>query len=223
MEENKKMDTKKIKEEATETVNQVKDTIKNVDIKKDSLETKGFVTEMFKNPLEKLKEIATKKDKNFLKYVIIILAVWCIIELVRECFSLNNLWGYSSLGKNILNVVIAGITPIIIILVMSIIVYITKGKSKKDLTTIIATITSANIPMVIASIVSLLTLINSRASVLTNPFAQLCNVITVVLSYFGIKSLLGIEKNSEYIKKFVVIEAIYYIVYIVLTFLGIYI
>ena len=220
--EEKNMDSKNIKEEATDAVNQVKDTIKNVDIKKDSLETKGFIVEMFKNPLEKIREIATKNDKKFLKYVIIILVIWCISELVHEIFTLN-IWGYFNLGKNILRVIIAGITPIISILVMSIIVFLVKGKNKKNLTTIISTITSANIPMVIASIVSLLTLINIRANVLTNPFAQLCNVITIILSYFGIKSLLGIEKNSEYIKKFVIIEAIFYIVYIVLSFLEIYI
>lgn len=220
--EEKNMDSKNIKEEATDAVNQVKDTIKNVDIKKDSLETKGFIVEMFKNPLEKIREIATKNDKKFLKYVIIILVIWCISELVHEIFTLN-IWGYFNLGKNILRVIIAGITPIISILVMSIIVFLVKGKNKKNLTTIISTITSANIPMVIASIVSLLTLINIRANVLTNPFAQLCNVITIILSYFGIKSLLGIEKNSEYIKKFVIIEAIFYIVYIVLSFLDIYI
>lgn len=220
--EEKNMDSKNIKEEATDAVNQVKDTIKNVDIKKDSLETKGFIVEMFKNPLEKIREIATKNDKKFLKYVIIILVIWCISELVHEIFTLN-IWGYFNLGKNILRVIIAGITPIISILVMSIIVFLVKGKNKKNLTTIVSTITSANIPMVIASIVSLLTLINIRANVLTNPFAQLCNVITVILNYFGIKSLLGIEKNSEYIKKFVIIEAIFYIVYIVLSFLDIYI
>lgn len=220
--EEKNMDSKNIKEEATDAVNQVKDTIKNVDIKKDSLETKGFIVEMFKNPLEKIREIATKNDKKFLKYVIIILVIWCISELVHEIFTLN-IWGYFNLGKNILRVIIAGITPIISILVMSIIVFLVKGKNKKNLTTIVSTITSANIPMVIASIVSLLTLINIRANVLTNPFTQLCNVITIILSYFGIKSLLGIEKNSEYIKKFVIIEAIFYIVYIVLSFLDIYI
>lgn len=220
--EEKNMDSKNIKEEATDAVNQVKDTIKNVDIKKDSLETKGFIVEMFKNPLEKIREIATKNDKKFLKCVIIILVIWCISELVHEIFTLN-IWGYFNLGKNILRVIIAGITPIISILVMSIIVFLVKGKNKKNLTTIISTITSANIPMVIASIVSLLTLINIRANVLTNPFTQLCNVITIILSYFGIKSLLGIEKNSEYIKKFVIIEAIFYIVYIVLSFLDIYI
>ena len=220
--EEKNMDSKNIKEEATDAVNQVKDTIKNVDIKKDSLETKGFIVEMFKNPLEKIREIATKNDKKFLKYVIIILVIWCISELVHEIFTLN-IWGYFNLGKNILRVIIAGITPIISILVMSIIIFLVKGKNKKNLTTIVSTITSANIPMVIASIVSLLTLINIRANVLTNPFTQLCNVITIILSYFGIKSLLGIEKNSEYIKKFVIIEAIFYIVYIVLSFLYIYI
>lgn len=220
--EEKNMDSKNIKEEATDAVNQVKDTIKNVDIKKDSLETKGFIVEMFKNPLEKIREIATKNDKKFLKYVIIILVIWCISELVHEIFTLN-IWGYFNLGKNILRVIIAGITPIISILVMSIIIFLVKGKNKKNLTTIVSTITSANIPMVIASIVSLLTLINIRANVLTNPFTQLCNVITIILSYFGIKSLLGIEKNSEYIKKFVIIEAIFYIVYIVLSFLDIYI
>ena len=64
-----KVSTKEIKQEATQTVNEVKSTIKNVDIKKDSLETKGFVTEMFKRPLEKLNEIATKKDKNFLRII----------------------------------------------------------------------------------------------------------------------------------------------------------
>ena len=220
--EEKNMDSKNIKEEATDAVNQVKDTIKNVDIKKDSLETKGFIVEMFKNPLEKIREIATKNDTKFLKYAIIILVIWCISELVHEIFTLN-IWGYFNLGKNILRVIIAGITPIISILVMSIIVFLVKGKNKKNLTTIVSTITSANIPMVIASIVSLLTLINIRANVLTNPFTQLCNVITIILSYFGIKSLLGIEKNSEYIKKFVIIEAIFYIVYIVLSFLDIYI
>ena len=93
-----KVSTKEIKQEATQAVNEVKSTIKNVDIKKDSLETKGFVTEMFKRPLEKLNEIATKKDKNFLKYVVIIIAIWCIVELVHECFSLN-LWGYAKLRR----------------------------------------------------------------------------------------------------------------------------
>ena len=43
--EERKINTDALKSEASTTVNQVKDTIKNVDIKKDSIETKGFVLE----------------------------------------------------------------------------------------------------------------------------------------------------------------------------------
>ena len=44
--EEKKVNTEELKSEASNTVNQVKDTIKTVDIKKDSIETKGFVTDI---------------------------------------------------------------------------------------------------------------------------------------------------------------------------------
>ena len=40
-----------VKKETEETVNQVKDTIKNVDLKNDSKEAKGFFFSFFKNPL----------------------------------------------------------------------------------------------------------------------------------------------------------------------------
>ena len=58
--EEKKVNTEELKSEASTTVNQVKDTIKNVDIKKDSIETKGFIAELFKDPLGKIKEIVDK-------------------------------------------------------------------------------------------------------------------------------------------------------------------
>lgn len=49
----REVNTEELKSEASTTVNQVKDTIKNVDIKKDSIETKGFIAELFKDPLGK--------------------------------------------------------------------------------------------------------------------------------------------------------------------------
>ena len=68
----KKIETNELKSEASNTVNQVKETIKKVDIKKDSIETKGFITELFKDPLGKIKEIVTKDSGKFLTYSIII-------------------------------------------------------------------------------------------------------------------------------------------------------
>ncbi len=225
MEENneKKLDAEELKKEAADAVNQVKDTIKNVDIRKDTLETKGFLTEMIKNPLGKIKEVATKNDSKFLKYVIIIIAIWCVAELIYESFTLNNLWGFSHIGTSILSVIISAITPIISVLIMSIIIYVLNKTNKKNITTVFSAITTASIPLVVSSIVSLLNLINSRIGLITSSFAKLCNIISIILSYFAIKNVFGIEKNSEFIKKFLLIQFIYYVVYIILSLLGIYI
>ena len=186
--EEKKVNTEELKSEASTTVNQVKDTIKNVDIKKDSIETKGFIA-----------------------------------ELISRCFSVGPIWGLSSLGSSLMSVIKATIAPICSILVMSIIVLVMNSKNKKSLTTIITTVTTANIPLVIASVVSILTIFGSSISTITIPFTRLCSAVSIVLMYFTLKSIFGEEKNSEFIKKFALVELVYYIAYIVFSLLNIYI
>ena len=215
--------TEELKKEATDTVNQVKDTIKNVDIKKDSIETKGFVVEMFKNPLGKIKEIVDKDTSKYFTYGIIILAIWVVARLINRSFSFIHIWGLSRVGSAILSILISGITPIVSVLVMSLIVFVMNTKNKKQLTTVITAIISASIPSVIASVVSILTIFGTKVSTITAPFASFCEVISTVLMYFTIKAIFGVEKNSEFIKKFVLVQGIFYIVYIVLSFFEIYI
>lgn len=215
--------TEELKKEATDTVNQVKDTIKNVNIKKDSIETKGFVVEMFKNPLGKIKEIVDKDTSKYFTYGIIILAIWVVAKLISRSFSFSHIWGLSRVGSAILSILISGITPIVSVLVMSLIVFIMNTKNKKQLTTVITAIISASIPLVIASVVSLLTIFGTKVSTITAPFTSFCNVISTILMYFAIKAIFGTEKNSEFIKKFILVQGIFYIVYIVLSFFEIYI
>lgn len=226
MEENKenKIDTEKLKTETSSTVSQVKDTIKNVDIKKDSIETKGFVKDFFKDPLNKIKEISDDSTGKLFKYAVIILIIWTAAVLLKYCFtSANNYLNFKYMFRNLLLLVKVTIAPILGILVMSLIVFLMNKNNKKSLVTTITSITTANIPTAIASIISLFTIISSNMAKLTLPFSSFCAIISIILTYFSIKSLLGEEKNSEFIKKFVVIEAIYYVSYFVLTFLGIYI
>ena len=206
--EEKKVNAEELKSEASTTVNQVKDTIKNVDIKKDSIETKGFISELFKDPLGKIKEIVDKENNQYFKYAIIILVIWVVAELISRCFLVGPIWGLSSLGSSLMSVIKATIAPICSILVMSIIVLVMNSKNKKSLTTIITTVTTANIPLVIASVVSILTI---------------CSAVSIVLMYFTLKSIFGEEKNSEFIKKFALVELVYYIAYIVFSLLNIYI
>ena len=183
--EEKKVNAEELKSEASTTVNQVKDTIKNVDIKKD-----------------------------------IILVIWVVAELISRCFLVGPIWGLSSLGSSLMSVIKATIAPICSILVMSIIVLVMNSKNKKSLTTIITTVTTANIPLVIASVV---TIFGSSISTITIPFTRLCSAVSIVLMYFTLKSIFGEEKNSEFIKKFALVELVYYIAYIVFSLLNIYI
>ncbi len=221
--EENKVNTQELKSEASNTVNQVRDTFKNADIKKDSIETKGFVMDMFKNPLERLKDVAEDTKGKYLKYAIIILIIWAGIKLISRCFSIGWYWRPYNIFDNMWSIGVATITPLLSVLVMSLIVLFMNKKNKKPLTTVISTVSIANIPTVIATVVSLLTIISLKVSTITTPFASLCSVISIVLTYFGLKNLFNEEKNSDFIKKFILIETIYYIVYIVLSFINIYI
>ena len=224
MEENneKQEVTEELKSEAASTVNQVKETIKKVDIKKDSVETKGFIKDMFKDPLGTIQEIATKDTTQFFKYAIIILVIWTAIILVKQCFSIGYL-GYLNIGNTILSIVKAVLVPVLSILTMSIITFVLNKNNKKSLTTVITAITAAKIPTVLASIISMLTLISNDISKITSPISSFASVISTVLMYFALKAIFGIEKNSDFIKKFALVEIIYYVVYFVLSFLGIHI
>lgn len=221
--EENKVNTQELKSEASNTVNQVRDTFKNADIKKDSIETKGFVMDMFKNPLEKLEDVAEDTKGKYFKYAIIALIIWAGIKLISRCFAIGWHWRPYNIFDNIWSIGIATITPIISVLIMSLIIFIMNKKNKKTLTTVISTVSIANIPKVIASAVSLLTIISLKASTITTPFSSLCSVISIVLTYFGLKNLYNEEKNTDFIKKFILIETIYYIVSVVVSFLNIYI
>lgn len=220
----KVIDTKDIKEETSNTVNKVKDTIKNVDIKKDSIETKSFIVELFKDPLGKINEIVSKDTSKYFKYAIIILIVWTIAVCIKSISSKIGFWGYGPNGFNyILAIVKTTLAPIFGVIVMSVIIFVMNKTNKKELTTIISAVTTTKVPIVIASIISLLTIFSGNISTLTAPFTILCSTISIVLLFFAMKNIFGQEKNSEFIKKFALVEVIYYGIYILISFLGIYI
>ena len=226
MEENKEqkqVNAEELKNETVNTVNEVKETIKNVDIKKDTIETKNFVKEMFTNPLEKIKEIVSDDSNKYLKYAIIILAIWVASILIKSLFTVAGIWKFSVAWKTLLSIIKSTVAPILEVLAISVIILLFNKNNKKKLTTIITAVTTAQIPVVIASVLKLTLIISSSMSKLLTPFTGFCSAISLILTYFTAKSVLEVDKNSEFIKKFVLIEACYYVVYFVLTFLEIYI
>jgi hypothetical protein len=225
MEENKneeqKVNTEEIKKETVETVNQVKETMKNVDIKNEAKVAKGFIGSMFKDPFSTIKQIANDNQNTHFKTAVLFVIIW-IIVLFINALSVKY-WSFDALFRNILSLIKTIIAPALGIFVMSLIIYCINKENKKSLVTVMTAVVTAKIPVIVAAVVSLLTLIDSKVSLITSPFAALCNVITTVLLYFTAKTICGEEQNSKFFKKFVIIEAIYYVAYIIISLLGIYI
>ena len=222
-EEKISIDTENLKNETVETAKKVKETIKGTNIKEETKTTKNFIVDMFKNPLEKIKEVASDDSNKFFKTAIILLVVWTLLIFIGSTYSTIYYWGFARVFKNILTVLKNILAPAIGILVYSIILLVLNKKNKKSLPTIISTVTITQIPLMISSLVSLLTIISSDISLVTKPFNSLCSLVAIVLGYFGFKNLFKEDDDKVFIKKYVLIQAIYYVAYIIIGLLGIYI
>ena len=175
---------------------------------------------MFKNPIGELKNISEDNSNKNFKYAIILAVIWILAEVILGIFYSSFSW---NVIKYLLPLIKIAIAPILSILILSLTIFILNKKKDKSLITIMSVVTAARLPIVIASVLSLLKLISRNVRTVTTPFGLLCGVISTVLIYFGAKFLLGEKDDKSYIKQFAIIEGIYYIAYIVVGLLQIYI
>lgn len=223
MEENEKkeeqtINSDELKKEASDTVGKVKDTIKDLKIKDETANAKNFMKDMVKDPISKTSEISKDEDNKFLKTSIFMVIVWMLTKFLYSTLSYSK---YSSFGRNILSIIKSTISPLCIVLTLTLIIFVLNKKHKKSLTTILSTVVTVYIPMVIASLVHLLYLIDYQMVKITTPVTTLATFITVVLSYFAMKDIFEEETELKSFKKFVLVEVIYFAVAIVVSFLGI--
>ena len=215
------INTEELKNETVDTVNQVKENMKNVNVKEEAQAAKGFVIEMVKNPLGKIKEIANDSTNKHLKTAIVLVIVWAIASLLGVISFKNFTWSY--LGRTLLSYVKTIVAPVLGVIVSSVIIFLMNKKSKKSLVTVLTTVVATKLPIIAAEIVSLLTIISYSAVTITNRIYSLCSVISTVFLYFAIRDLYGEEDEKVVLKNFVIIEAIYLVVSLVISYLGIYI
>lgn len=239
MEENKNqnneaINAEEIKKEASETAKEVKEAVKSADIKKDVNATKGFISNLFKNPIQEIETVAKSSKNEFLKIAIVVLVIWlaavligAIIDIFQSYSLVSSL--YTSFGtflknsvNNVFSVVKAIITPLLSLVVLCGIVYLMSKDKKKPFLNVATSIVIAKIPVVLASVVGLLGNF-SQVYKITSPFSAFCSVISTVLVYFSIKALYGETEDNSFIKKFTIIMGIFYIARFIISFFGIYI
>lgn len=229
------INTEELKKDASTVVNEVKDNFKDVNMKKEGKEAKGFIKELFKNPIDKVQDMVKENNGKYFKYAIIVLAIWTVVDLILAIYAqrgvffniftgFSNLLGFStSIGAAILSIFLALITPTIAVIIMTLIAFLFNKQNKKSFLTVLSGVTIAKLPVVAAEILCLLNMAGPIATKITSPFKMLTTVVSTVLMYFTLKSVFGAKKDSEFFYKFLIVEAIYYAAYIVLSFIGIYI
>lgn len=225
MEENKEekvVSTEEIKPEnntgKTEEVKQPK-------AKTDKKSLGIIIKEFFTKPIDTMESVALDNKKQYLMFSIILICAWSGLALFNAIISSLSI--FSSLFRleifkiigTILGWFAAVITPAVAILVLSLIVYLWNRKAKKTFLNTLLTITVAKTPMVIASVVSILNII-PFFSYLSIPFKGFCYIISIILTFFGIKNLMEEKDNNKILITFLIIEAIYFGAVFILQFLG---
>lgn len=215
------VDTEQLKNETKETVNQVKDSIKNVNFKQDAEATKGFIKEMISNPFEAVRKVAHGEENVFTK-VIFLMIVFIVASLASEVIYLFKFGKYSGIGDNILDIVASVLNPIFYILVPAVIILIVNKQNKKSLITIISTLVVAAIPTVCNNVIYLLNDIVSGISIVTSPVSTLLSALTLIFTYFGMKDLFEVNEDKDFIKKYAIIKLVAAFVLVILGRIGIY-
>lgn len=213
--------TDELKNETVDAVKQVKENMKNVDVKEEAKAAKGFIMEMIKNPIEKIKEIANDGSNKYFKTAIILVIVWMVAALLGTISFKYFRW--SSFGSTLLSYIKTILAPLVMVIAMAVVIFVMNQKSKKSLITVLTTVVTAKLPVIIARVISLLTLISSNISTITSKITSLATVISTVFMYFAIKDLFDSEDEKAGFNKFVIVETVYIVVAFVIYYLGIYI
>ena len=201
--------------------NSSNDECKKVDFKDGTKNCKNFFSSFFSNPIKTLKNISDSKHNLFFNTSIIILLVWVLImflhTLLRNVYHTSALYTFLSAIRDLT-------IPIISVGFLALIIYcMAPNKDEKcNLTNTLTASIVCKIPIIFASFISLINLVSDKAYFITNPIAYFCIAISILLTYFAIKFLYKESEDFKTFKKFMVIEGIFYGVYLILSFLGIY-
>lgn len=192
-----------------------------VDFKDGTQNCKNFFSSFFSNPIKTLKNISESRRNLFFNTSIIILLAWVLIMFLHAL--LGNV--YHTNGLYIFLSAIRDLTiPIISVGFLALIIYcMAPNKDEKcSLTNTITASIVCKIPIIFVSLLSLITLVSDKAYIIIKPIAYFCIAISILLTYFAVKFLYKESEDFKSFKKFMVVEGIFYGVYLILSFLGIY-
>lgn len=230
--ENNGINTEELKNEVKDTFSEVKQAVKDTNLKNEANAAKNFISNFFKSPFSEMKKIV-ETPKSFLKIAIIVFVVWVVAKLISSIISIVGSYSYSIYSslflyfrnsfRDFFDIIWAILSPAVIIALLSVIIFLFMKEKKKSYLTIMISVIVAKIPVILASIVSLLSSISSELSKITSSFSSICSAFSMILVYFAIKALYESEDDDKTAKTFLITMAIYYAVLLLLKFFNLYV
>lgn len=194
------------------------DEFTKVDFKNGSQNLKMLFISFFKSPINTLKNVSKAKDMSFFNSSIILLLIWVLIVFIHSLFSCE----YSGTFL-VLNVIRDITIPILSVGFLALIInFLNPNKDDKySLTNSVTASIICKSPIIFSSLISILNIIASTSYIITTPIKYFCICISTIFTYFAIKYLYKDSDDSKSFKSFVIVEAIYYVIYLLLTFLNV--
>ena len=217
--EQQKNNNEELKRQASETFQETKEQMKNINLKEEAEKGKGLIRKPATNPIKAIKEVVEDTNNQFYKTALVIIVIWALLILIKRILDFI-IYDYSKF--QVLSTIKSVITPILEILALAIIIHILNKNNKQPLTKTITAVSIIKIPLVISAVLGYLTYISSNITYITSPISSFLNVISTVLIFFVVKEIFKKEENEEALKIFIKVEVIYYIVAFAFRFLGIY-
>ena len=209
------VDTEQLKNETKDTVNQVKDTIKNTNFKESAAQTKGFLVDMFSQPISTVKKVANGEE-NVLSKSVIIMVIYIIASFITDLIYVIRYGEYRGVGNNILSLIYSVLYPIACVLVPATLVLVFNKINKKPLITVLSTLVVATVPNAIIQIIRIVENIIPGIVIVSSPIITMFSAIGIILGYYGMRTIFE-EGNETFIKKYALIELITAFVLVILA------
>ena len=216
MEENYENKANEVKQETVKTINEAKQNIKEMNFEEEFKITKDLLKNLWKKPVETIKEIANDENSKAFKTVLFLIVIWIFIATIQYIIN------HETYGTfNVFSVLQEILAPVLKILAMTVAFCIVNDRVKDTLPKVVTSVTIAYMPVILSSILSFLTLVSIRVINILSPISSLLRIISMILMYHSVKALAQEENESKAVKTFIKVEAIYYLIAFLLTYLGI--
>ena len=220
MDEKVKANAEELKEETKDAFNQVKSQIKDTDFKAETKEATNFFKEMFMSPINAMKSIASGENAK-LGRTIIIMVFLIVLSVASTLVSLFKYSSITSIGSNLWDLLVSVLSPIFVVLVPTLILFLLNKNAKKPLLVILSTMVAAMVPVVLKDALNVVDSIIPQLYNITRFFTGVLSSVHIVLSYFAVKFICE-EDEEKSIKLFVVVEFLTTVVLVVLSMIGKY-